>query len=150
MYTETTQTMEIIYIISQIFAISVIALSAAGILFCIYRFIFKKIRFELGQQIEIPAGSLISSSDYSASLPLGFSEKEAGFSDVIRLVSFGSLTKCVTVTTIDVTPASEWRQKIPVFRISYTFSGMNYKNSDFTINSADHLIVFGAVFYLFR
>ena len=115
-----------------------------------YRFTVKKARFDLGQQIEVPLGSLISSSDYSSSLPLGISEKEVNFIDAIRFVTFGSLKKCVTVTTVDITPFSQRRQRLPVFRINYTFSGMNYKNNDFTVNSAGHLIVFGAIFRLFR
>ena len=115
-----------------------------------YRFNFKKTSIELGQQIDIPLVSLISSSDYSSSLPYGIAEKDANFFDAMRLVSFGSLKKCVTVTTLDIMPASEQRLKWPVFRISYMFSGMNYSNGDFTIKSADHLILFGTIFHLFR
>ena len=115
-----------------------------------YRLSIKKTSIELGQQIDIPFVSLISSSDYSSSLPYGIAEKDANFFDAMRLVSFGSLKKCVTVTTLDIIPAPEQRLKWPVFRISYMFSGMNYRNGDFTIKSADHLILFGAIFHLFR
>jgi hypothetical protein len=110
----------------------------------------QKTKFELGQQIYFPIGSLISSSEYSSTLPYGFTEKDAGFFDAMRLVSFGSFRKCATITTLDITPALDKRQKWPVLRISYMFSGMNYKNGDFTIKSADHLILFGAIFHLFR
>ena len=110
----------------------------------------QKTKFELGQQIYFPVGSLISSSDYSSTLPPGFSEKDANFFDAMRLASFGSFRKYVTVTTLDITPALARRQKRPVFRISYVFSGMNYSNGDFTIKSADHLILFGAILHLFR
>jgi len=68
----------------------------------------------------------------------------------MRLVSLGSLKKCVTITTLDITPELKQREKWPVFRITYIFSGMNYKNGDFTIKSADHLFLFGAIFHLFR
>jgi len=110
----------------------------------------KKTKFELGQQIYSPLGSLISSSGYSSSLPYGITEKEASFFEAMRLVSFGSFRKCTTITTLDITPALERRQKLPVFRISYIFSGMNYNNGDFTVKSADHLLLFGAIFHLFR
>jgi len=110
----------------------------------------QKTKFELGQQIYFPLGSLISSSDYSASLPPGFTEEDASFFEAMRLVSFDSFRKCTTITTLDITPALERRQKWPVFRISYIFSGMNYHNGDFTIKSADHLILFGTIFHLFR
>ena len=110
----------------------------------------QKTKFELGQQIYFPLFSLISSSEYSSALPYGFIEKEAGFFEAMRLVSFGSLKKYVTITTLDITPDLVRRQKWPVFRISYIFSGVNYSNGDFTIKSADHLILFGAIFHLFR
>ena len=115
-----------------------------------YRFDIQKTRFELGQQIYIPVGSLVSSSDYSTILPHGFIEKEANFFDAIRAVSFGSLKKCMTVTSLDIIPPLERRQKYPVFRISYMFSGMKYSNGDFMIKSADHVILFGTIFHLFR
>jgi len=115
-----------------------------------YRFNVKKTRIELGQQIEIPVGSLISSSDYSSSLPSHIVEEDANFFDAMRLVSFGSLKKCATITTLDITPSIERRQKWPVFRVTYIFSGMNYSNGDFTVKSADHLILFGTIFHLFR
>jgi len=115
-----------------------------------YRFNIKKTGIELGQQMEIPAGSLISSSDYSSSLPSGIVEKDANFFDAMRLVSLGSLKKCVTITTLDITPPLERRQKWPVFRITYMFSGMNYSNGDFTVNSAGHLFLFGTIFHMFR
>ena len=113
-----------------------------------YRFKINEIKFELGQQIDIPVVSLISSSDYSASLPLGIAEEEASFFDAMRLtVLFGSLKKCVTITTLDVKPSSG---KYPVFRISYIFSGMNYNNEAFTVKSADNILLFGIIFNLFR
>jgi len=110
----------------------------------------QKTRFELGQQIEIPFFSLISSSDYSITLPPGFFEEEASFFDAMRLVSFGSMKKFVAITTLDVTPSVERREKMPVIRITYFFSGLNYNNGDLTIKSVDHLILFGAIFHLFR
>jgi len=110
----------------------------------------QKTKFELGQQIYFPLGSLISSSDYSSSLPPGFVEDDASFFEAMRLVSFDHFRKCTTITTLDITPAFERRQKRPVFRISYIFSGISYNNGDFTIKSADHLLLFGAIFHLFR
>ena len=110
----------------------------------------RKTQFELGQQIYFPIGSLISSSEYSSSLPRGFAEEDVSFFDAMRLVSFGSFRRCATITTLDITPALDRRQKLPVFRISYMFSGMKYRNGDFTIQSADHLILFGTIFHLFR
>jgi hypothetical protein len=115
-----------------------------------YRFNIHKTKFELGQQIEAPAGSLISSSGYSSVLPPGFAEKDADFFDAMRTVSFGSLKKCVAVTSLDITPSLERRRQWPTFRVSYMFSGMNYRNGDFTVKSVDHIILFGAIFYLFR
>ena len=111
-----------------------------------YRFNINNTKFELGQQIDVPFFSLISSSDYSASLPIGFAEEEASFFEAMRLVSFGSLMKCVTVTTLDISLPS----RLPKFRISYIFKGMNYSHGDFTVKSADNIILFGAIFYLFR
>jgi len=125
-------------------------LSAAPNVLLKYRFKYKKTGMELGQQVNIPVGSLISSSDYSSSLPPYIVEKDANFFDAMRLVSLGSLKKCVTITTLDITPTLTQREKWPVFRITYIFSGMNYKNGDFTIKSADHLILFGTIFHLFR
>jgi len=110
----------------------------------------QKTKFELGQQIYFPLLSLISSSEYSSSLPFGFTEKEESFFDAMRLVSFGSFRKCATITTLDITPVFDRRQKMPVFRITYIFSGMNYSNGDFSIKSADHLLLFGAILHLFR
>ena len=107
-------------------------------------------RFELGLQIYFPLGSLISTSEYSSTLPRGFIEEDASFFEAMRLVSFNNFRKCVTITTLDIKPALERRQKWPVFRVSYIFSGMNYSDGDFTIKSADHLILFGAIFHLFR
>ena len=115
-----------------------------------YRFNIRKARIELSQQIDIPIGSLISSSDYSASLPPYLVEKDANFFDAMRLVSLGSLKKCATITTFDIMPPFERRLKWPVFRITYMFTGMNYSNGDFTIKSADHLFLFGTIFHLFR
>ena len=113
-------------------------------------FNIRKTKFELGQQIDVPFGSLISSSDYSSGLPYGFIENDANFFDAMRIVSFGSLIKCMTITTLDITPSLERRRKCPVFRVSYIFSGMNYSNGDFTIKSVDHVILLGAIFHLFR
>ena len=115
-----------------------------------YRFNIGKTQFEPGQQIDIPLFSLVSSSEYSSILPMGIAEEDARFFDAMRIVSFGSLKKCVTITTLDITPSQSQRQKWPVVRISYIFSGLNYSNGDFTIKSADHLILFGAIFHLFR
>ena len=115
-----------------------------------YRFNIRKTRLELGQQMDMPFVSLISSSGYSSGLPYGLVEKDAKFFDAMRMVSFGSFKKCVATTTLDVTPTLEKRQKWPVFRISYMFSGMNYHHGDFTIKSADHLIFVGVIFHLFR
>ena len=115
-----------------------------------YRLNIKKARIELGLQMAVPFGSLISSSDYSNSLPYGIAEDDASFFDAMRFVSFGSLKKCMTITALDFTPSLERLHKWPVFRIMYLFSGMSYHNGDFTIRSADHLMLFGAIFHLFR
>jgi hypothetical protein len=115
-----------------------------------YRFNINETKIELGQQVDIPLGSLISSSSYSSGLPYAFTEEEVSFFDAMRLVSFGSLRKCATTTTLDITPLPERRQKMPVFRISYMFAGMNYSNGDFTIKSVEHLFLFGMIFHLFR
>jgi len=115
-----------------------------------YRFNIEKTQFDLGQQIDISLFSLVSSSEYSSVLPYGFTEADAKFFDAMRVVSFGSLKKCLAITTLDVTPSMVQRQKWPVVRVSYMFSGMNYNNGDFTIKSAGHLILFGAIFHLFR
>jgi len=115
-----------------------------------YKFSINKTKLELGQQVDIPFVSLISSSDYSTSLPIGIAEKDANFFDAMRFASFGSLKKCVTTTTLDITRTSNNHQKLPMFRISYIFMGMNYNNADFTVKSADNILLFGAIFYLFR
>ena len=115
-----------------------------------YRFNINKTKIELGQQIDIPVGSLISSSEYSSGLPSGIVEKDASFFDAMRLASLGSFRKCVTVTSLDITPSFEQRRKLPVFRITYMFTGMNYNNGDFTVKSVDHLFLFGMIFHLFR
>ena len=115
-----------------------------------YRFNINGTKIELGQQVDVPLGSLISSSGYSSGLPYGFIEEDASFFDAMRLESFGSLKKCVTITALDITPSLERRQKMPVFRISYIFSGMNYSDGDFLIKSVDHLFLFGMIFHLFR
>jgi len=115
-----------------------------------YRFNIEKTQFELGQQVDIPFFSLVSSSEYSSILPIGIAEEDANFFDAMRVVSFGSLRKCVTITTLDIMPSQEQRQKWPVVRVSYMFSGLNYNNGDFVIKSAGHLIFFGAIFHLFR
>ena len=115
-----------------------------------YRFNYHKTKIELGQQVDVPLVSLISSSGYSSGLPYGIVEEDANFFDAMRMASFGSFKKCVTITTLDITPSLEKRQKLPVFRVSYMFSGMNYNDGDFTIKSADHLFLFGMIFHLFR
>ena len=115
-----------------------------------YRINTGKTKFELGQQIDVPVGSLVSSSGYSTILPHELIEKDADFFDAMRLVSFGSLKKCMSITSLDITPSLEKRQNWPVFRISYMFSGMKYSNGDFTIKSVEHVILFGAIFHLFR
>ena len=109
-----------------------------------------KATFVIAQQIDMPLFSLVSSSDYSSTLHPGFIEDDASFFDAMRVVSLGSLVKCVAITTLDVTPSPERRQKRPTFRISYMFYGMNYSNGDFTIKSVDHLFLFGTIFHLFR
>ena len=115
-----------------------------------YQFNINNSSFVLGQQIDIPFVSLVSTSDYSSSLPPPFLEKEANFFEAMRLVSVRSLQKCVIITTLEINTSLQQRKKFPVVRINYIFTGMNYKNRDLTIKSADHLIVFGVVFYLFR
>ena len=115
-----------------------------------YRFNIRQTRFEIAQQIDVPFVSLVSSSDYSSGLAIGIIEKDANFFDAMRLTSFGSLKKCVTITTLDVTPSAQRRQKMPVFRVTYIFSGMNYRNGDFTIKSTDNMLLFGLIFHLFR
>jgi len=110
----------------------------------------RKTRFEVGQQIFFPVASLISSSEYSSTLPYGFTEEEASFFEAMRFVTFDSFRKFVTITTLDITPSMEQRKKWPVFRISYMFTGMTYSNGDFAIKSADHVVLFGAIFHLFR
>ena len=125
-------------------------LSASPDVLLKYHFATRQTRFELGLQIDLPLISIVSSSDYSSGLPYGFIESEANFFDAMRVVSFGSLKKCMTITTLDVMPSLERRQKWPVFRVSYMFSGMNYSNGDFKIKSADHVILLGVIFHLFR
>ena len=125
-------------------------LSLSPTLLLKYRFDTQKTRFELGQQIDIPLVSMVSSSEYSTTLPPGIIEEEASFFDAMRLVSFGGLKKCFTITTLDIIPSPERRQKRPVIRISYIFSGMNYRNGDSTIKSVDHLFFLGTIFHLFR
>jgi len=115
-----------------------------------YRFGNEKASFCFGQRIDLPVLSVVSSSEYSSALPFGFIEDEASFFDAMRIVSFGSLFKCLLTTTLDVTPSLEHRRKWPVFRISYAFTGMNYSNGDFTIKSVDHKLFFGAIFHLFQ
>ena len=125
-------------------------LSISPDIFIRYRFNVRQTRLELAQQIGVPFGSLISSSDYSSGLPPALVEDDAHFFDAMRLVSFGSLKKYEATTTLDITPSVERRRKLPVFRISYMFSGMNYSNGDFTIKSTDHTVLFGLIFHLFR
>jgi len=125
-------------------------LSLSPTLLLKYRFNTGKTKTELGQQIDLPLISLVSSSEYSSTLPPGFFEEDANFFDAMRLVSLGSLKKCVTMTTLDITPSPERRQKRPVIRISYMFSGVNYSKGDFTIKSVEHLFFLGLIFHLFQ
>ncbi len=115
-----------------------------------YRFRAGKTTLELGQQIDLPVGSLISTSDYSVSMPYALTEKEADFFDAMRLVSLNDLVKCKTISTLDIIPSAEKRRKLPVLRITYIFSGMKYTSNDVSIKSVDHIFLFGAIFNLFR
>ena len=115
-----------------------------------YRFKINGSIFELGQQIEMPFCSLISSSGYSSSLPYGIAEEDASFFEAMRFASFGSLKKCVTITTLDINSAWQQHKRFPNLRISYVFAGMNYRNNDFKIKSVNNMITFGAIFYLYR
>ncbi len=115
-----------------------------------YRFNAGSTKFELAQQIDVPVGSLISSSGYSTILPYSLTEKDANFFDAIRLVSFDSFRKCRAVSSLDIIPSLDKRHKWPSLRVSYVFSGANYQNKDLTIKSIDHMILFGAIFHLFR
>ncbi len=115
-----------------------------------YRFRAGKATLELGQQIDVPIGSLVSSSGYSSSVPHGLTEEDADFFDAMRLVSFAGFNKYVGITTLDIIPSAEKRHQLPALRISYIFSGVNYDNNGMTIKSIDHLFMFGAIFRLFR
>jgi len=111
-----------------------------------YKFRINDTGFNFTQQIDTPLLSLISSSGYSSSLPYGLVEDDASFFDAMKLSSFGSLRKCVTVSTLDIKMVGSR----PVIRLSYIFSGMNYKKDDFTITSADNIFLFGLIFHLFK
>ncbi len=115
-----------------------------------YRFKSGVTGFEIGQQIDVPVGSLVSSSGYSSMLPYALTEDDANFFDAMQLVSYGSMKKCVGITTFDIIPPTEKRRKWPVMRISYIFSGMNYESNGLTVKSIDHVFLFGAIFHLFR
>ena len=115
-----------------------------------YRFNIKNTNLTLWQQIDLPLFSLVSSSDYASSLPSGLMEEDASFFDAMQLVSLGQLKRCLTTTCIDINSQRQQHKKMPVFRITYKFSGMNYNKSDATIKSAEHIFVFGAIFYLFK
>ena len=115
-----------------------------------YRFNINGSKFELGQQVSVPAGSLISSSDYSSSMPHGFTEQDANFFDATRIVSLGSFKKFSTSTTLDITSSFQQRKNMPDVRISWIFSGMNYNHNDISIKSVEHMIVFGVIYNLFR
>ena len=115
-----------------------------------YPFKIKGTNINFFQQIDIPLVSLISTSDYSSTIPPGFLENELHFFDAMRIASLGSLIKCMTITTLDVNTSWQRRKRLPDVRINYIFSGMTYKNSDFAIKSANHMVVFGAIFHLFR
>jgi len=115
-----------------------------------YSFNIGESRFKLLQQIDIPLFSLVSSSDYSSSLPYGITEDDASFFDAIRIVSFVSLVKCTATTTFDISSSWQKRNRLPDFRIIYEFSGMNYKNNDVAIKYANNMFLVGMIFYLFR
>jgi hypothetical protein len=115
-----------------------------------YRFKINNSSFELMQQIDFSLLSLISSSGYSSSLPYGITENDASFFDAMRFASLGSLIKCETATILDISSSWQQRKRLPVFRITYTFSGMNYKKNDMSIKYANNMFLFGIIFYLFR
>ena len=115
-----------------------------------YDFKVQKSRFGFGLQLGIPLVSLVSTSDYSSTLPPAVIEPEANFFDAIRLASLGSLRKYVAITTLDITSLSERHHKMPVIRITYLFSGMNYRFDDFVVKSVNHQILFGTIFHLFQ
>lgn len=115
-----------------------------------YRFHVGKTGIELGQQIDMPVASLVSSSGYSSSLPYFMTEEDASFFEALRFVSIGGFRKYVGTTSIDIIPSVEKRRKWPSIRISYTFSGMNYDVNDVSVQSVDHIILVGAIFRLFR
>jgi hypothetical protein len=113
-----------------------------------YGFKINDSRFELWQQFDFPLFSLVSSSAYSSSLPAGIAEDDASFFDAVRIASFGSLKKCTATTTLDISSSWQRHKRLPEFRITYTFSGMNYKNNDMTIKYANNMFLFGMIFYL--
>lgn len=125
-------------------------LSAGASIMGKYRFNIGKSFFDLGQQIDIPVGSLVSSSGYSSSLPYPIVEDDANFFDAMYLVSFGNLKKISGTTNLDIAFPGEKNRKWPTLRISYMFSGKNYHMNDFSIKSVDHIILFGTIFRLFR
>ena len=115
-----------------------------------YRFNIRGSKFEIGQQFYVPLLSIVSTSDYSSSLPYGFIENDANFFDAMRFASFGSLVKFTTATIFDVNTSFQQREKLPVLRITYQFAGLNYNYNDISVKSAEHSLVFGAIFYLFK
>lgn len=125
-------------------------LSASPSIMGKYRFNVGKSSIELGQQIDLPVGSLVSSSGYSTSVPYALTEHEADFFDAMRLVSFGSFSKYTGTTTVDITPPLAQRHKWPSLRITYIFSGMHYRIDDFSIHAVNHTIMAGGIFHLFR
>ena len=115
-----------------------------------YRFHIGNTEIDLGQQIDVPAASLVSYSGYSSSLPYALVEDEANFFDAMTLTSFKSYKKYAGISTIDIIPSREGRRKCPSLRITYICSGMNYKRNDISIKSVDHSIMIGAIFRMFR
>ncbi len=115
-----------------------------------YRFNIGKMTIDLGQQFDVPIGSLTSSSEYSTMLPHAFIEEDVSFFDALQLVSLGSYRKYVGITTVDIIPSLGKKKKWSSFRISYILTGMNYEQPDFMIRSVDHIIMVGAIFHLFR
>ena len=115
-----------------------------------YRFNIGSSKFEFRQNIGVPLFSLVSTSDFASSMPYGFAEEDASFFDTMHFASLGSLVKCVAITKLDINTAFQQRKNMPTFRISYRFTGLNYQHNDISIKSVDNMVVFGALFYLFR
>ncbi|MDR2037240.1 MAG: hypothetical protein LBQ60_04885 [Bacteroidales bacterium] len=115
-----------------------------------YRFKIKNTGLELSQQIDVPLGSLISSSGYSSSLPGGLTEEDASFFEALKWASLGSYRKIMAMTTVDIVPSKERRKKWPVIRFTYIFSGRNYEKNAVKVESVNHIFFAGAMFRLFR